>query len=379
MKGAVVVQKFGGSSVATPEKIGRVAQFIKESLESKERICVVVSAMGHSTNDLISLAHRINPHPPKREMDMLISCGERASMALLAMALAALDIKALSLTGSQSGIITDENHSGAKIVAIRPNRVLEAFKEFHVVIIAGFQGVSRNREITTLQRGGSDTTAVAMAAALNASACEIYTDVPGVMEADPRIVAKAQAIECLNHQQMSSMSLYGAKVLAHDAAIIAQELNVSLLVAETGSLQTGTVINEKAIQQAKKAILAMSHLRGVMRIKIDPKEAVLDKHNYFLCGGFKDGQCYAYASNDIAQELCSISTKDCGYALITLQIGDRSSLMKAVSLVINNLSSHKIGLIDIIVGFNEIFIIIDDQKLHESLHCLSELLLRDQL
>ncbi len=379
MKRGVVVQKFGGSSVATPDKIRHVAQFIKESLQTKERICVVVSAMGHSTNELIDLAHTINPHPPKREMDMLISCGERSSMALLAMALAALDVKALSLTGSQSGIITDENHRGAKIVAIRPNRVLEAFKEHHVVIVAGFQGVSRNKEITTLQRGGSDTTAVAMAAALNAEACEIYTDVAGVMDADPRIIACAKPILSLSHQQMSSMSLYGAKVLAHDAALIAEELKVSLIVAETGASTPGTTIDEKIIHKKKNAILAMSHLRGVVGIKIDPEEIRGDVQSYFLCGGMKDGQCYAYASNDIAQELNLGSNDNGGLALISLQIGDRSFLLKSLSLLVTILAEKKIDLIDMIIGFNEIFIIVKDERLNEALNCLHQTFMRDQL
>lgn len=379
MKENVVVQKFGGSSVATPEKISQVAQFIKGSLARHERICVVVSAMGHSTNDLIKLAHTINPHPPKREMDMLISCGERSSMALLAMALAALEVKALSLTGSQSGIITDEHHSGAKIVAIRPHRVLEAFKDYQVVIIAGFQGISRNKEITTLQRGGSDTTAVAMAAALDASACEIYTDVQGVMDADPRILASAQAIPTLSHEQMSSMSLYGAKVLAHDAALIAQEHKISLLIAETNSPQGGSTIHEKIIQSATKPVIAISHLRGVVRIKIDGKETYADKQNYVLCGGLKEGQCYAYASNDIAQELCENSPGDRGYALINLQIGDRSSLLMTISSVVREFSSAKIEIIDLITGYNEIFIVVDDGVLHKSLESLSALFLREQL
>src|SRR5580700_7478344 len=177
----IVVQKFGGSSVATPQKIKSVASFIKQKLGLAERICVVVSAMGHTTNELIKLAHAVNANPSKREMDMLISCGERSSMSLLAMALHDLEVSAISLTGSQSGIITDENHSGAKIVAIKPERVFQAFKTHQVVIVAGFQGMSRAREITTLKRGGSDTTAVAMAAALKAQCCEIYTDVPGVL------------------------------------------------------------------------------------------------------------------------------------------------------------------------------------------------------
>lgn len=190
----IVVQKFGGSSLSTPEKVKDVAGFIKRRLQSAERICVVVSAMGHTTNELIRLAHAINKNPSKRELDMLISCGERSSMALMAMALHDQGITAISLTGSQSGIITDENHAGAEIKAIRPERVHQAFLEHQVVLIAGFQGMSRKKEITTLKRGGSDTTAVAMTAALNAQVCEIYTDVSGVMDIDPSVSPAAQII-----------------------------------------------------------------------------------------------------------------------------------------------------------------------------------------
>ncbi|HXW60748.1 MAG TPA: aspartate kinase, partial [Myxococcota bacterium] len=238
----IVVQKFGGSSVATPEKIREVALFIKERLTSVPRICVVVSAMGHTTNELLRLAHEVNSNPSKRELDMLISCGERTSMALLAMALHGQGISALSLTGSQSGIITDEEHSGAEIVAIRPERVHQAFALNQVVLIAGFQGMSRSKEITTLKRGGSDTTAVAMAAALGAKACEIYSDVCGVMDIDPRVIETAEILPEITLSEMSAMSLYGAKVMAYDAALLAEKLGIELLIAKTGDQKGGTSI-----------------------------------------------------------------------------------------------------------------------------------------
>lgn len=365
MKKDVVVQKFGGSSVASPEKIRDVAEFIKQSLLSKQ-ICVVVSAMGHTTNELINLAHRINPDPPKREMDMLISCGERSSMALLAMALAHINVKAISLTGSQSGIITDDNHSGAEIVALRPKRILEAFEEYDVVIVAGFQGISRNKEITTLKRGGSDTTAVALTAALDAQVCEIYTDVPGVMDCDPRIIPFAQPIQELSHAQMSSMSLYGAKVLAHDAANIAESLKVSLFIAETGSRE-GSHINEKIIRKERRALSAISHLRGVLRVSMDIKNAHFDWHNYFLCGQVKDGQLYGYVSNDIAQELSANSSLHPGLALITLQIEDRSRLIQTIIMISDVLRKNNIFLIESIVGYAEIFVVVKDEDLKSAL------------
>ena len=320
------------------------------------------------------MAHQINPSPPKREMDMLISCGERSSMALLAMALSHIDVKAISLTGSQSGIITDENHSGAEIVAIRPNRVLEAFREHEVVIIAGFQGVSRAREITTLKRGGSDTTAVAMAAALGARACEIYSDVSGVMDADPRVLKHAQPITELSHENMCSMSLYGAKVLAHDAATIAKELGVSLLIAEAGAA-SGTLIHEKIIKKEPKLVSAISHLRGVIRVSMD---SCIEGQVHFLCGGIKEGQLYGYASNDIAQELPVTSETNRGLALITLQLGDRALLPKTISLLKTVLSQKNIVLIEAIIGFGELFVVINDEHLNLALNSLHDVLMRGE-
>lgn len=375
MKKDMVVQKFGGSSVASPEKIRNVAQFIKKSLATHDRICVVVSAMGHSTNELINLATQIHPHPPKREMDMLISCGERSSMALLAMALDNINVKAISLTGSQSGIITDENHSGAEIKAIRPNRVFEAFREHKVVIIAGFQGISRNKEITTLKRGGSDTTAVAMAAALGAKLCEIYTDVPGVMDIDPKVQKYARPLPKLSHEQMCSMSLYGAKVLAHDAAVIAKELNVDLLIAESGTSE-GTLISEKIIRKAPRLVSAISHLRGVLRIAMDSNQSPAEQA-YFLCGGIKEGKLVGYASNDIAQELPTGSSTSRGLALITLQLGDRAFLLKTMSLVSAVLSRQNVILVDAIIGFNEVFLVISDEDLNNALMCLHDALMQE--
>lgn len=366
MKKGVIVQKFGGSSVASPEKIRDVAAFIKQSLLDKQ-ICVVVSAMGHTTNELINLAHRINPDPPKREMDMLISCGERSSMALLAMALAHINVKAISLTGSQSGIITDDNHSGAEIVALRPQRILEAFKEHDVVIVAGFQGISRNKEITTLKRGGSDTTAVALTAALDAHVCEIYTDVPGVMDCDPRIISSAQPIKELSHAHMSSMSLYGAKVLAHDAATIAERLNVSLFIGETGTHAGGTHISEKIIRKKLGALSAISHLRGVLRLSMDLKNAQFDWHNYFLCGQVKDDHLWGYVSNDIAQELSHSSSLHAGLALITLQIEDRNKLIQTIIMISDILQKNNISLIESMIGFSEIFVIVKDEDLKSAL------------
>ncbi|MCA9507425.1 MAG: hypothetical protein KC505_03265 [Myxococcales bacterium] len=366
MKKEVFVQKFGGSSVASPEKISLVAEYIKQSLTKQKQICVVVSAMGHTTNELIKLAHHINPHPPKREMDMLISCGERSSMALLAMALAKIGVKAISLTGSQSGIITDDHHSNAEIIAIRPQRIIEAFSLYDVVIVAGFQGVSSNKEITTLKRGGSDTTAVALTAALEAQLCEIYTDVPGVMDCDPKILPFTQPINELDHKQMSSMALYGAKVLAHDAAQIAQQLNVSILIAQSGT-RHGTHVKEKIIRNKSSAISAINHLRGVVHLNLPLEQICFEWHNYFLFGQIKDGFISAYVSNDIAQELLKDASTSSGLALITLQLAHRTNLGQTILYLNNILRERNIALIESMIGCDEIFVVIRDEALENAL------------
>ena len=207
----IVVQKYGGSSVADPQKLKVVAELIKKKRDSGKRLCVVVSAMGQTTNDLLVKANEVSQAPSRRELDMLLSCGERASMALLAMALESLGVPSISFTGSQSGIITNDQHSNARILEVRPYRVQDELAKDKVVIIAGYQGVSYKKEITTLGRGGSDTTAVAMAAALQAEACEIYSDVDGVYSADPRVVPDAVPLSALSYDEMLSLSKGGAR------------------------------------------------------------------------------------------------------------------------------------------------------------------------
>lgn len=366
----IVVQKYGGSSVADPQKIASVAGFIKDRLQTKKRLCVVVSAMGDSTNQLIDLAHKVNPDPPKRELDMLISCGERSSMALLAMALNRLGIKALSLTGSQSGIITDECHSGAEIIAIRPTRVLEAFADHQVVIIAGFQGMSRAREITTLRRGGSDTTAVAMAAALKAECCEIFSDVAGVMDIDPRIVPHAQVIPTLEHDQACLMSLYGAKILGFDAAMLARELKVQLLVGQAGFNQSGTAICERAIKNASsQSVRAISHLRGVIRIEQSLNTIEISSSGYILCGALSNGNFVAYASNDIAQELGHMNPEQiqAGLALITLHLHKQAAIPQVFSQLFEIFMNNSLDIVDLIAGAEQIFVVVNDVRLSEAL------------
>ena len=210
----LVVQKYGGSSVADAEGIKRVAKRIVDTRKAGHEVVVAVSAMGDTTDELVDLAQQVSPLPGGRELDMLLTAGERISMALLAMAIANLGHQARSYTGSQAGVITDSSHGKARIIDITPGRIRSALDEGAIVIVAGFQGVSQDtKEITTLGRGGTDTTAVALAAALDAEVCEIYTDVDGVFTADPRIVPTARRLPSISYEEMLEMAACGAKVL----------------------------------------------------------------------------------------------------------------------------------------------------------------------
>jgi len=239
---ALVVQKYGGSSVATADRIKNVGARIKRRVQAGDRVVAVVSAMGDTTDELLTLAKRMSADPPRRELDMLLTCGERISMALLSMALHEQAVPAISFTGSQSGIITDDSHSQARIVEVRPVRIREELERGKVVIVAGYQGVSRNREITTLGRGGSDTTAVALAAALGAEACEIYSDVDGVFSADPRIVPEARKLESLDYGTMQELAAAGARVLNAQAVEFARSAGILIEARSTHGGGSGSRI-----------------------------------------------------------------------------------------------------------------------------------------
>ncbi len=229
---AIVVQKYGGSSVADVEKMQKVADRIAATKKSGKDVVVVVSAMGDTTDDLLSLAKRVSASPPRRELDMLLSAGERISMALVSMALNARGIPAVSFTGSQSGIVTNDAHANARIVEVRPFRVQDELDKGKVVIVAGFQGVSYRRDVTTLGRGGSDTTAVALAAALQAD-CEIYSDVEGVYTADPRVVPEARRLAEISYEEMQELAESGAKVLNAQAVEFAKERGIAIYARAT--------------------------------------------------------------------------------------------------------------------------------------------------
>ena len=237
----LIVQKFGGSSVSDAESIKRVAKRIVETRKAGNDVVVAVSAMGDTTDDLIDLAHQVTPQPDAREMDMLLTTGERISMALLAMAIKSMGYDARSYTGSQAGMITDDRHGSARIVDVTPGRVREALDDGAIAIVAGFQGFNRDsKDITTLGRGGSDTTAVALAAALGADVCEIYSDVDGVFTADPRVVPRARKLERLTSEEMLELAAAGAKVLYIRAVEYARRHGVTLHVRSSFNNNEGT-------------------------------------------------------------------------------------------------------------------------------------------
>ncbi|MCU1645181.1 MAG: lysC [Nocardia sp.] len=241
---ALVVQKYGGSSVATAERIRRVAERIVETKKQGHDVVVVCSAMGDTTDELMDLAQQVSPAPPAREMDMLLTSGERISNSLVAMAIHSLGAEARSFTGSQAGVITTGRHGNAKIIDVAPGRVQNALAEGTIVLVAGFQGVSQDsKDVTTLGRGGSDTTAVALAAALNADVCEIYTDVDGVFSADPRIVADAQKLDKICYEEMLELAACGAKVLMLRCVEYARRYNVPVHVRSSYTDKEGTMIS----------------------------------------------------------------------------------------------------------------------------------------
>lgn len=244
---ALIVQKYGGTSVADPDRIKSVADHVAFTRRHGNDVVVVVSAMGKTTDNLLSLANAVSDVHPGREMDMLLTTGERISMALVCMALAGLGVEAVSFTGSQVGIITDTAHTKAKILEIKGDRI-RALAEGKVVVVAGFQGVSTDHEITTLGRGGSDTTAVALAAALNADVCEIYTDVTGIFTADPRVVPQARKLLRLQFEEMLEMAGVGSKVLALRSVEFARNHNVPIHVRSSFTWETGTWVSAESSQ-----------------------------------------------------------------------------------------------------------------------------------
>jgi aspartate kinase len=269
----MIVQKYGGVTVESPEKIKATALRIQKDLLEHQKMIVVVSAMGSTTQNLITLAQSVSPRPHLRELDMLLTTGERISASLMTMALLDLGIAATSLTGSQAGIITNEQHSNAFIHDIRPQRILDLFKTHDVIVLAGFQGVSEHsKNITTLGRGGSDTTAIAMAAKLNAQACYILKDVPAVFSADPKLVSHAQVLNTLTFEQGANLTFWGAKVLHHRSAKLAQQFQISIYLGPAQNpLVQGTWIQEESYPMFESpTFFAISSHSHVLELRAKP-------------------------------------------------------------------------------------------------------------
>jgi len=267
---SIIVQKYGGACLETPAKIRAVASSVAALHRRGHRVVVIVSAMGKTTDELIKIAYQVSPHPNRRELDMLLTTGERISMSLMSMALADLGVPAISFTGSQAGVMTDGSHSSARILDVRPTRVQEELARGRIVILAGFQGVNPvDKEITTLGRGGSDTTAVAMAAVLGAECCEIIKEVDGVCSADPHIVPNSRPLRQLTFSSLSEMCFWGAKVLHFRSVELAQRQNVALVLKKTGGAEHSTQVVTEVMGMESGKVLAVNSMARIEHVQIE--------------------------------------------------------------------------------------------------------------
>src|SRR5262245_61637910 len=265
----IIVQKYGGVCLETPAKIRAVATDLADLHGRGHRVVAIVSAMGKTTDQLIEMAYQVSPTPNRRELDMLLTTGERISMSLMSMALADLGVPAISFTGSQAGVMTDDSHAAARILDVRPIRVREELDRGRIVVLAGFQGVSpATKEITTLGRGGSDTTAVAMAAALKAERCEIIKEVDGICSADPRIVANAKPLRRLDFASLSEMCFWGAKVLHFRSVELAQSQNIPLYLRKWGNSEHSTRVVREVIGMETGKVLAVNSIARIEHVEI---------------------------------------------------------------------------------------------------------------
>ena len=265
---ALIVQKYGGSSVADAERIRNVARRIAATRDKGEQVVVVVSAMGDTTDELIELARQVSTQPSERELDVLLSTGEIVSSTLLAMALRDMGYEAISLTGAQAGIKTDTAHSRARILKIDPKRMVGELNKGNIVIVAGFQGISEGEDITTLGRGGSDTTAVALAASLGTEVCQIYTDVEGVYTADPRLVPEARHLTEIGYEEMLELASYGAKVIHPRAVELGELFNIPILVASSFTDSPGTLIHGGVSMEVRNKARSIAHDLDVAKITV---------------------------------------------------------------------------------------------------------------
>jgi len=264
----LVVQKYGGSSVADAERIKNVAQRIATTKDKADQVVVVVSAMGDTTDELIELAYQVSTQPDRRELDVLLSTGEIVSSTLLTMALHSMGYQAISLTGAQAGIRTDTTYSRARILKIESKRVVKELEGGNIVIIAGFQGVTEEMDVTTLGRGGSDTTAVALAASLGAEVCQIYTDVDGIYTADPYLIPEAQKLAEISYEEMLEVASYGAKVVHPRAVELGELFNIPILVASSFTRSPGTLIHGEVSMEVRNKVRSIAHDLDVAKVTV---------------------------------------------------------------------------------------------------------------
>lgn len=308
----IIVQKYGGACLESAEKIRAVASAVADLHGRGNSVVVAVSAMGKTTDDLIRMAYQVSPHPNRRELDMLLTTGERISMSLMSMALTDLGVPAISFTGSQAGVMTDSSHSNARIVDVRPLRVREELAHGRVVVLAGFQGVNpETKEITTLGRGGTDTTAVAMAAALGASRCEIIKEVDGVCSADPRLVADSHPLRQLDYTSLTEMCFWGAKVLHYRCVEMALTQNVPLMIKKWGHASESTLVTNEVKEMEKGKVLSVNSHARIEHVEIDASSLnqAFDKFAHHLqqhslawpqvmASAFTDGKCRMMLTSD---------------------------------------------------------------------------------
>ena len=326
---ALIVQKYGGTSVADPERMRNVARHIAKTRNEGHSLVVVVSAMGKATDNLLQLAHQVSQNPPSREMDMLLTTGERISMSLLCMALHDVGVDAVSFTGSQVGIITDTVHGKAKILEVKGDRVRAAISEGKVAVVAGFQGISTAKEITTLGRGGSDTTAVALAAALQADSCEIYTDVTGVFTADPRVVPQARKIGVLQFDEMLEMAGAGSKVLALRSVEFARNHDVPIHVRSSFTWEEGTWVVGRHHERMKN--MEEPVISGVVQ---DASEAKITVHSVPDRPGVSAALFEALANANINVDMIVQNTSTAGTTDISFTV-PKADVAKAEPIVAN--------------------------------------------
>jgi len=315
---ALIVQKFGGSSVANPERIQRVARRVYETAQAGNQVVVVVSAMGDTTDDLIELAGKITSNPSPREMDMLLTTGEQISIALLAMAVQELGQPSISFTGGLAGIQTEPVHSKARITSIDGARVLGELNQGNVVIVAGFQGSAADGSITTLGRGGSDTTAVALAAALKADRCDIFTDVDGVYTTDPRVVKSARKVERISYDEMLELANLGAGVLHPRAVEYAKQYNVPVMVRSSFNYNEGTLVEEEATMEQGQIVRGVAHDTNVVKVGlVGVKSRVGNLQKVF--------QALANASVNVDIIVTSVATGEQSDISFTVEHGDKAA------------------------------------------------------